>query len=132
VSAVPAFATHQLPTVQLRELLRVRLAAEPAAGAPRIGHYGGVDRHRLESLIPAPATRAAVLVPIVDRGDELTVLLTLRALDLKHHAGQISFPGGRWSRATRMRRRRRCARPKRRSGLPATSSRFSVACRSTR
>jgi 8-oxo-dGTP pyrophosphatase MutT (NUDIX family) len=95
MSAVPAFATHQLPTAQLRELLRVRLAAEPAAGAPRIGHYGGVDRRRLEALIPAPATRAAVLVPIVDRGDELTVLLTLRALDLKHHAGQISFPGGR-------------------------------------
>jgi 8-oxo-dGTP pyrophosphatase MutT (NUDIX family) len=36
-----------------------------------------------------------VLVPIVDRGDELTVLLTERAADLKHHPGQISFPGGR-------------------------------------
>jgi len=86
---------HQLPTVQLRELLRARLAAEPAGGEPRIGHYGGVDRRRLESLVPAPATRAAVLVPIVDREEELTVLLTLRALDLKQHAGQISFPGGR-------------------------------------
>jgi 8-oxo-dGTP pyrophosphatase MutT (NUDIX family) len=92
---VAALAMHQLPTVQLRDLLRARLAAEPAGGAPRIGHYGGVDRRRLESLVPAPATRAAVLVPIVDREDELTVLLTLRAIDLKHHAGQISFPGGR-------------------------------------
>jgi 8-oxo-dGTP pyrophosphatase MutT (NUDIX family) len=92
---VAALEMHQFPTVQLRELLRARLAAEPAGGAPRIGHYGGLDRRRLESLVPAPATRAAVLVPIVDRGDELTVLLTLRALDLKHHAGQISFPGGR-------------------------------------
>lgn len=45
--------------------------------------------------MPAASTRAAVLVPIVDRGEELTVLLTLRAADLKHHAGQISFPGGR-------------------------------------
>ncbi len=45
--------------------------------------------------MPAEAKRAAVLVPIVDRGEELTVLLTLRAADLKHHAGQISFPGGR-------------------------------------
>jgi 8-oxo-dGTP pyrophosphatase MutT (NUDIX family) len=45
--------------------------------------------------MPAATTRAAVLVPIVDRGDDLTVLLTLRATDLKHHAGQISFPGGR-------------------------------------
>jgi 8-oxo-dGTP pyrophosphatase MutT (NUDIX family) len=32
---------------------------------------------------------------VIDRGDDLTVLLTLRADDLKHHAGQISFPGGR-------------------------------------
>ncbi len=39
--------------------------------------------------------RAAVLIPIIDRGDDLTVLLTLRADDLTHHAGQISFPGGR-------------------------------------
>ena len=95
MSAVAALAAHQLPTARLRELLRERLAAEPAGGSPRVGHYGGVDARRLEALIPAPATRAAVLVPIVDREDELGVLLTLRALDLKHHAGQISFPGGR-------------------------------------
>jgi len=36
-----------------------------------------------------------VLVPIVDREDGLTVLLTQRATHLKNHAGQISFPGGR-------------------------------------
>lgn len=41
---------------------------------------------------PAPA---AVLVPLVDHGDGLTVLLTQRASHLKNHAGQISFPGGR-------------------------------------
>jgi 8-oxo-dGTP pyrophosphatase MutT (NUDIX family) len=50
---------------------------------------------RIRSLLPATTTSAAVLIPIVDRGDELNVLLTLRADDLKHHAGQISFPGGR-------------------------------------
>ncbi|MDP6705920.1 MAG: CoA pyrophosphatase [Alphaproteobacteria bacterium] len=37
---------------------------------------------------------AAVLVPLVLR-DELTVLLTQRTEHLNHHAGQISFPGGR-------------------------------------
>lgn len=37
---------------------------------------------------------AAVLVPIVDRQPEATVLLTVRAEYLPHHAGQISFPGG--------------------------------------
>ena len=37
---------------------------------------------------------AAVLIPLMDYGDELTVLLTKRARHLRHHPGQISFPGG--------------------------------------
>lgn len=40
-------------------------------------------------------TAAAVLVPIVDRPDGLTVLLTQRTDHLRDHAGQVSFPGGR-------------------------------------
>ncbi len=38
---------------------------------------------------------AAVLVPLVNRADGLTVLLTQRTDHLHHHPGQISFPGGR-------------------------------------
>lgn len=38
---------------------------------------------------------AAVLVPVVDRGSHLTVVLTKRTDHLNRHAGQISFPGGR-------------------------------------
>ncbi len=38
---------------------------------------------------------AAVLVPLVDRPEGMGVLLTLRDAGLPHHAGQISFPGGR-------------------------------------
>lgn len=38
---------------------------------------------------------AAVLLPLVRRGDELNLLLTRRTEHLSHHAGQISFPGGR-------------------------------------
>lgn len=37
---------------------------------------------------------AGVLVPLIDRPQGLTVLLTQRALHLAHHPGQISFPGG--------------------------------------
>ncbi|WDE10081.1 CoA pyrophosphatase [Thalassomonas haliotis] len=37
---------------------------------------------------------AAVLVPLVEKPDSLDVLLTKRASHLKHHGGQISFPGG--------------------------------------
>jgi 8-oxo-dGTP pyrophosphatase MutT (NUDIX family) len=39
--------------------------------------------------------RAAVLVPLFEQGGEPHVLLTRRRPDLKHHAGQVSFPGGR-------------------------------------
>jgi 8-oxo-dGTP pyrophosphatase MutT (NUDIX family) len=38
---------------------------------------------------------AAVLIPLVQRADGLTVLLTQRTAHLTNHAGQISFPGGR-------------------------------------
>ena len=52
---------------------------------------------------PAPAHRltvaglkpAAVLLPLVERADGLQLLLTRRSAHLRHHAGQISFPGGR-------------------------------------
>ncbi|MEO1723160.1 MAG: CoA pyrophosphatase [Pseudomonadota bacterium] len=37
---------------------------------------------------------AAVLCPLVSRRDGLRVILTVRSRHLKHHAGQISFPGG--------------------------------------
>ena len=43
----------------------------------------------IEDLAPA-----AVLVPIIDYADGLTVLLTQRSTHLKDHPGQISFPGG--------------------------------------
>jgi 8-oxo-dGTP pyrophosphatase MutT (NUDIX family) len=39
--------------------------------------------------------RAAVLVPVVQRPEGLTVLLTQRTDHLANHAGQVSFPGGR-------------------------------------
>lgn len=38
---------------------------------------------------------AAVLMPLVERSEGYTVLLTQRTAHLEHHAGQISFPGGR-------------------------------------
>ena len=42
-----------------------------------------------------PLRDAAVLIPIVDRGPEATVLLTKRAETLRDHTGQVAFPGGR-------------------------------------
>ena len=43
---------------------------------------------------PGPLVRAAVLVPIVDHGEPFLVFAQ-RTDRVGHHAGQISFPGGR-------------------------------------
>ena len=52
-----------------------------------------IPAQRLEIPEFAPA---AVLVPLVSRNSELTLLYTQRPQDMPTHAGQISFPGGRW------------------------------------
>ena len=43
---------------------------------------------------PAKLRHASVLVPLVERGDGMTVIFTQRTAHLAAHAGQISFPGG--------------------------------------
>ena len=48
-----------------------------------------------ERFLPAQLVPAAVLVPIILRDPDPTVLFTQRSAALRHHAGQISFPGGR-------------------------------------
>jgi 8-oxo-dGTP pyrophosphatase MutT (NUDIX family) len=47
-----------------------------------------------ESIGGAPL-HAAVLIPVIRRGQDSSILLTRRASQLRNHAGQISFPGGR-------------------------------------
>ena len=78
--------------------LRDRLAAtqKPAdpldVVAPR-GTYswpeGMIDQ------IASTLKPAGVLIPVRQHDYGLSVLLTQRSADLKHHAGQVSFPGGR-------------------------------------
>jgi 8-oxo-dGTP pyrophosphatase MutT (NUDIX family) len=85
------------PGAELRARLRARLAGT-RPGVPGAGTLAGLPRElseRYRHLLPAELTPAAVLVPVVDHADGLTVLLTERAPDLRHHPGQISFPGGR-------------------------------------
>jgi 8-oxo-dGTP pyrophosphatase MutT (NUDIX family) len=59
-------------------------------GRVRGDHDGNPDMGPPGELRPA-----AVLVPLVERPDGLSVLLTQRTAHLHDHAGQISFPGGR-------------------------------------
>jgi 8-oxo-dGTP pyrophosphatase MutT (NUDIX family) len=46
------------------------------------------------AAVPASYRDAAVLIPVVARLPEATVILTLRTAHLPSHAGQIAFPGG--------------------------------------
>jgi 8-oxo-dGTP pyrophosphatase MutT (NUDIX family) len=75
-----------------------RLAGSEPQHAPEEWLLPGLSRdetHALEPVFPKSLIPAAVLVPLVERAHELTVLLTRRAIELKSHAGQIAFPGGR-------------------------------------
>ena len=47
-----------------------------------------------EPLVTTKLRPAAVLVPIWRRPEGIQVVLTKRASHLKHHPGQIAFPGG--------------------------------------
>jgi 8-oxo-dGTP pyrophosphatase MutT (NUDIX family) len=58
----------------------------------------GIDAERSRRLVehfPQNPVPAAVLVPLIDRPEGLSVLLTQRASQLARHAAQIAFPGGR-------------------------------------
>jgi 8-oxo-dGTP pyrophosphatase MutT (NUDIX family) len=56
----------------------------------------GWNHRELEGLLPpAPLREAAVLVGLVARDTGWQLLLTRRTDALRHHAGQVSFPGGR-------------------------------------
>jgi 8-oxo-dGTP pyrophosphatase MutT (NUDIX family) len=75
-----------------------RLAGSAPRHAPADWLLPGLSREQTQALsrfLPATLVPAAVLVPLVERAGELFVLLTQRAVELKSHAGQISFPGGR-------------------------------------
>ena len=59
--------------------------------------------------------RAAVLVGLIDRGEDFSVLLTLRPETMPAMPGRSRSPAG-GSRRVRRRCRRRCGRPMKRSG----------------
>lgn len=86
------------PELPLRDRIASRLRdSEPGRDPefPYASQFSDEQRARLRALFPANPSRAAVLVPLVERPAGLHVLLTQRASHLTHHAGQISFPGGR-------------------------------------
>ena len=80
---------------RLGERERLRGALYPLRPPPA---GEGWNRSELDDLLPATArlAEAAVLVGLVPReGAGTQVLLTRRTDALRHHGGQVSFPGGR-------------------------------------
>ncbi len=72
----------------LTDRIQARLSAPLPSGASLLAGDGpGIPPD--VALVPA-----AVLVPIIDR-PEPGLLLTVRTANLRRHAGQIAFPGGR-------------------------------------
>ena len=87
--------TGHFDRVTFRALARERLWPTP----PSADNAGQAGENRNGQPLPreglAEARPAAVLVPVVGRGPEVTVLLTQRSAHLRNHASQIAFPGGR-------------------------------------
>ncbi|MGA2551772.1 MAG: CoA pyrophosphatase [Burkholderiaceae bacterium] len=84
ISSDPAIAAAILTAPRLREAFRDPRAWEPEPIEDRLAR-------RRET----PLVQAAVLMPVVVRDSQLSVLLTERTAHLHDHAGQVSFPGGR-------------------------------------
>ncbi len=78
---------------EFRKLAAKKLHAAPE-DRPR---FSDDDLNPHARMIPQGETPkpAAVLVPVVPRGEGLHLLLTQRQPHLKRHAGQVAFPGGR-------------------------------------
>jgi len=79
----------------LVERFGARRQRRAAAGSRGVARPDRGDHDLNPGVNPAlRLTPAAVLVPIVERAEGMTVMLTRRTDHLTSHAGQISFPGG--------------------------------------
>ena len=82
--------TNSAPCLRARIEHALRSLDDP----PRGDEFGDRDLNRWLPQV-GPRRPAAVLMPIVERPDGHTVMLTRRADHLRDHPGQVSFPGGR-------------------------------------
>jgi 8-oxo-dGTP pyrophosphatase MutT (NUDIX family) len=91
---------HTLSTAEIITRARARLSLELAADAldpnvaPKHGDHVLNQANMQAHSVSGKARLAAVLVPLVARESEATVLMTTRSSELRQHSGQIAFPGG--------------------------------------
>jgi 8-oxo-dGTP pyrophosphatase MutT (NUDIX family) len=86
--------------LSLRDRIEQRLCPEAGSGSPDTALIAGLAQthgsvRELRQYLPKTWSRAAVLIPLVDRPEGLAVLFTQRSAQLTNHPGQVSFPGGR-------------------------------------
>ena len=86
--------------LSLRDRIERRLRPEAGSGSPDTALIAGLAQthgsvQQLRQYLPKTWSRAAVLIPLVDRPEGLAVLFTQRSAQLTNHPGQVSFPGGR-------------------------------------
>lgn len=83
-------------TVPLFSALAFRQRAENQNGQiPETGFGDHLLNPEFADFVRANAVRpAAVLIPVVDSGEDARILLTQRAAALRNHSGQVAFPGG--------------------------------------
>ena len=82
----------------LRDRILAALAGSAAPPDPRVAKPPSVHGDVPEALrrrFTGRKTPAGVLIPLLARGATYHVLFTRRSPDLRHHPGQVSFPGGR-------------------------------------
>ena len=82
------------PPLYSAEDFRRRVAARLAFDGIAVGDHS-FNPELADALLGIERQQAAVLVPVVHREPEATLLFTERTGGLRAHAGQIAFPGGR-------------------------------------
>ena len=84
-----------MDVTRLRAILAAHLSATPRIDDPVQAAIDAVPADVARRVFSLPLTPAAVLIPLVEQSEGLSMLLTQRTDHLKDHPGQISFPGGR-------------------------------------
>ena len=89
--------TALLPNLSAREVRRRLAVTSPPRDPLQVVMPPALERWPAELRVKllAGLKPAAVLIPIIEHDDALTVLLTRRSAALRYHASQVSFPGGR-------------------------------------
>lgn len=123
-TALPQETLFSINAVRARALNALTL--EPAADLFDPAIIPTFGDHQFAGYEPTRTDQAhrpaAVLIPVIARGDEASIILTRRASHLKDHAGQVAFPGGKIDAADASPSQPRSAKQTRRSALQAITS----------